>query len=100
MNTRADLLAWKRQQLIAESTAQRAELAVQMRSFTHTLASVQIGLRIVDRLRRHPGWVAALPLVLAALTPRRLSSFFRLGTMSLRFWRLVSPTLRLLTNQK
>ena len=100
MNTRADLLAWKRQQLIAESAAQRAELALQMRSLTHTLESVQIGLRIVERLRQHPGWIAALPVGLAALTPRRLSSFLRLGTISLRFWRYVSPALRLLTNSK
>lgn len=97
MMTRAQLLEWKRQQLLAESAAQRADLAVQMQSLTRSLESVQTGLRIVDRLRKHPEWIGALALALVALTPRRLSSFFRLGTFGLRAWRFVVPALRMLS---
>lgn len=100
MNSRAELLEWKRQQLIAESEAQRIELASQMQSWGHTLESARIGLRIIDRLRRHPVWIAAITLGLTAITPRRLSSLFRLGTTGLRAWRVVAPALRMLTNQK
>lgn len=99
MNTRAELLEWKRQQLLAESQAQRAELALQIQSMAHTLESVQIGLRIVDRIRKHPGWIAALTLGLAAITPRRLSSFLRLGTFGLRTWHFVAPALRMLSQR-
>lgn len=100
MNPRAEFLEWKRQQLLAESAAQRAELSAQIQSMAHTLGSVQTGLRIVDRFRKHPEWIAALALGLAAITPRRLSSFFRLGSFGLRAWRLVAPAVQMLTQHK
>ena len=100
MNSRAELLEWKRRQLIAESEAQRIELASQMQSWGHTLESARIGLRIIDRLRRHRMWIAALTLGLAAIRPPRLSSLLRLGTSGLRTWRVVGPALRMLTNPK
>lgn len=100
MNSRAELLEWKRRQLIAESEAQRIELASQMQSWGHTLESARIGLRIIDRLRTHPMWIAALTLGFTAIRPRRLSSLLRLGTSGLRTWRVVGPALRMLTNPK
>lgn len=100
MNTRAELLEWKRQQLLAESAALRAELADHTQSFAYTLDSVQIGLNIVDRIRKHPGWIAALALGLVVITPRRLSSFLRLGTAGVRTWRSVAPALQLLVPRK
>lgn len=91
MSTRADLLAQRRLALIAESQAQRADLAQQMLPLTYTLSSVHIGLRILDRIRKHPGWIAVVTVALAAITPRRLSSVLQLGTAGLRLWRLAMP---------
>jgi hypothetical protein len=45
MKTRAELPAWERRQLIAESDAQRAELARQLRPLAYRLESVDTGLR-------------------------------------------------------
>lgn len=92
--TRAEFLEWKRQRLLATSAVQRAEVAVHLQSLAHSLDSVQIGLRIVDRVRRHPGWIAAAALGVMAITPRRLSSFVRLSTLGLRAWRFIAPALR------
>jgi hypothetical protein len=92
--TRTEFLQWKRQLLLAESATQRAEVAAQLQSLSHVLTSAQIGLRIADRVRRHPGWVAAAVLGLAVVTPRRLSSFLRMGMLGLKGWRLVAPMLR------
>jgi len=94
MMTRAEFLEWKRQLLLAESAAQRAEVAGQLQSLSHSVESLQIGMRILNRVRRHPGWIATAALGLAAITPRRLSSLFRLGTAGLRAWRFVAPALR------
>jgi len=96
INSRADLLEWKRQQLLAECDAQRADLAAQLDFLNDTLGSVQIGLRIMDRVRQHPGWIAAMIAVLVAITPRRLSSLMRIGTSLLRSWRQTAPMLRML----
>ena len=100
MKTRAELLVWKRQQLIAESIAQRAELVLQLQPLGHRLDSLGTGLRIIDRIRRHPGWIAALATGVLLLTPRRLSSLFRLGSAGLRTWRSVAPVVRLLLERR
>lgn len=100
MKTRAELLAWKRQQLIAESIAQRADLALQLQPLGHRLDALNTGLRIVDRVRRHPGWLVALAAGVMLVTPRRLSSLMRLGSAGLRTWHSVAPTLRLLLERR
>lgn len=96
MNTHAELLAAKRQRLIARSIAQRADLSLQVRPLAHTLDAADAGLRIVARVMRHPGWIAALGIGLALMTPRRLSALFRFGATSLRTWRSLAPVMRLL----
>lgn len=92
MKTRAEFLAWKRRQLLAESSAQRAELAQQLRPWTYRLESLESGLRIAGRIRRHPGWIAGAAAAVLLLTPRRLSSLFRLGASGLRTWQSIAPT--------
>lgn len=96
MNSRADLLEWKRQQLLAECNAQRADLALQLDALNDTLGSVQIGLRIVDRVRKYPGWIVAMIAAFMAITPRRLSSLMRIGTSLIRTWRQAAPMVRML----
>lgn len=92
--TRAEFLEWKRQQLLAASAAQRVEVVAHLQSLAHSVDSVQIGLRIADRVRRHPEWIAAAVLGVMAITPRRLSALVRVGTLGLRAWRFIAPALR------
>jgi hypothetical protein len=104
MRTRAELLAWKRRQLIAESRAHRAELAHQLQPLAYRLESIDTGLRIFSKLRQHPGWLAGaalcIPLCILVLTPRRLSSLLRLGSAGLRSWRSLDPAVRMLLERK
>jgi hypothetical protein len=94
MKTRAALLAAKRQQLLAESRVRRADIALQLQPLAHSLTSLDAGLRIVKRISKHPGWIAAVALGIAALKPSRLSSFFRAGTAGLRTWRQIRPVVQ------
>lgn len=94
MKTHAKMLAVRRQMLIAECNLQRADLALQVRPLAYTLSSVNIGMRILGRVRQHPEWIAAATLGLFALRPRRLSAFFRFGSNGLRIWRHVQPLLQ------
>lgn len=91
MSTRADLLMQRRLMLIAESQAQRADLAQQVLPLAYTISSAHTGLRILDRIRKHPGWIAVVTVGLVAITPRRLSAVLQLGTAGLRLWRSVMP---------
>lgn len=99
MKTRAEFLAWRRRQLLAESSALRAELVQQLRPWTYRLESMESGLRIAGRLKRHPGWIAGAAAALVLLTPRRLSSLLQLGVMGLRSWQSIAPTVRMLLDR-
>lgn len=96
MNTRAELLALRRNHLVAQCHAQRADLVLQLQPLENALHSMRIGLRIANRLRQQPGWIAGGIALLMAITPRRLSSLFRYGTLGLRSWRSLAPGLRML----
>lgn len=94
MSARSEMLAQRRRQLIAQSIALRSDLALQGEYLGHSLTSVQIGVRLLDRIRKHPGWLAGAALGLALVKPRRLSSLLQLGTAGLRTWRQVTPVLQ------
>jgi hypothetical protein len=96
MKTRAEFLAWKRRQLLVESSAQRVELVQQLRPWAYRLDSLESGMRILGRIRLHPGWIAGTAAVVLLLTPRRLSSLIRLGTSGLRSWQSIAPTVKAL----
>ena len=95
MKTRAELLALRREMLLAECDMQRHELAMEMRPLVLGAESLQVGLRIVGKTRRHPEWIALAALGLAMIKPRRLSSLMRLGSAGMRMWRQVKPLLQL-----
>jgi hypothetical protein len=97
MMTRAEQLALRRQRLVAECILQRADLSMQAQPLQHSLTSAAIGLRIADRVRRHPGWLAALGLGLFMVRPVRLSNLLRVGTGGLRLFRQVTPLLQQLS---
>jgi hypothetical protein len=94
MNTRAQWLAQRRQYLIAESAVQREELAQQAQPVARTLETVETGMRIVERIRQHPGWLLGAVAGLLALRPRRLSALLQFGTSGLRTWRQLAPALQ------
>ncbi|HJV84772.1 MAG TPA: YqjK family protein [Noviherbaspirillum sp.] len=96
MKTRAEQLALKRTQLLAKCLLQRAELSMQMQPLKHDMQSVEVGLRILDRVRQHPGWLAAAAFGVMLVRPRRLSSLLRLGSAGLRSWRTLGPGLQAL----
>jgi hypothetical protein len=93
MSARSEMLARKRQELIAQSIALRSDVALQGEYLGHSLSTAQIGLRMLDRIRKHPEWVAGAALGLVLIKPRRLSAFLRMGTVGLRTWRQVTPLL-------
>jgi len=94
MRTRAELLAQRRRHLIAESVAQRAHLVQQTQPLAHTLGSLEIAVRIFERIRRHPEWLVGAAVGLIAIRPQRLSALLQLGTRGLRTWRQLAPALQ------
>jgi hypothetical protein len=94
MNMHARILAKRRQQLLVRSIALRADLELQREQMMASLSAANAGLRVLDRLRKHPEWMAGAAMGLALITPRRLSSFMRLGSAGLRTWRHVMPVLQ------
>lgn len=94
MTTRAELLALRRRHLLAEIDAQRTDLALQALPLAHTLHAFETGGRILERVRRHPEWIAAAALGLIAIRPRRLSALLRAAGDGLRAWRRFGPVLQ------
>jgi hypothetical protein len=94
MNIHARILAKRRQQLLARSLALRADLELQREQVAASLSAAETGLRVLDRLRRHPEWIAGVALGLALIKPRRLSLMMRLGSAGLRTWRQAMPILQ------
>jgi hypothetical protein len=94
MSLRSEMLARRRQQLIAQSIALRSDVALQGQSLGHSLGTAQIGLRVLDRVRKHPEWIAGAALGLALIKPRRLSALLQMGIVGLRTWRQVTPLLQ------
>jgi hypothetical protein len=94
MTSRAELLALKRQMLVAECALQREDLFHQALPLAYTLHSAETGARIVGRVVKHPGWIAAMAAGLLIIRPRRLSAMLRMGTKSVRTWRQLAPVVQ------
>jgi hypothetical protein len=94
MNSRIEQATLHRRQLITQCRLQRMQLAAELDSLQPTLHSLQSGWRIVNRVRRHPGWIATVGLGLALVTPRRIASWMRIGSTGLRTWRTLAPGIR------
>ncbi|GIZ52945.1 YqjK family protein [Noviherbaspirillum aridicola] len=66
----------RRRQLVAKIHLQRAQFGAQLEPVGRAMETADAGIRIVQRVRRHPGWVAGLAgvVLLGGLVPglRRL----------------------------
>lgn len=62
----------RRRQLVAKIHLQRTQFGAQLEPVGRALESADAGMRIVRRVRRHPGWVAGLAgaVLLGGLLPR------------------------------
>jgi hypothetical protein len=58
MKSRAELLALRREMLVAECGLQRRQLAIEIQPLVVGAESLQVGLRIAGKARRHPEWIA------------------------------------------
>ncbi|HVK94713.1 MAG TPA: YqjK family protein [Noviherbaspirillum sp.] len=99
MITRTEMIALRRQRLATECKLQRIDLLHQTQALERKLDSLQVGLRILERCRRHPEWIAGLALGLALFTPRRLSLCLQAGSAGLRTWRSLKPALQRLLSR-
>lgn len=95
MTTHLKLLAVRRQQLVTRCALQREAMVIEKIRLRHSLATLDTGVRILERLRSNPGLVLALLGGIVVLAPRRLFSMLKTGLVVSRGWRLIAP---LLTN--
>jgi hypothetical protein len=100
MTSRPEMLAQQRQRLIAQSIALRSDVAMQGEHLDHSLGTAQIALRVLDRVRKHPEWIAGAAIGLMLIKPRRLSALLRMGTAGLRTWRQLTPLLQHMINRR
>jgi hypothetical protein len=100
MKARAEMLALRRQRLIAECHAQRTDLTLQMQPMIDSLGSAHVALRIAGRLVRHPEWIVATTVGVMLMKPHRLSALLQAGTGGLRSWRMIAPAVQMLLTRR
>ncbi len=81
MNSKLTQLAERRQQLVAQSDAQRAILADTLEPWRTRLAQVDRGVAVLRYVRRHPVLMVGASLLLAALRPKRVGRWLQHGLM-------------------
>ena len=79
MNSELIRLAARREQLVAQSAAQRATLAQGIASWRPRLALIDRGIAALNYVRRYPALLATLGLLVTALRPRRATSWLQRG---------------------
>jgi hypothetical protein len=87
MNTHRRALALRRESLVAQSEAQRRNLATLSQPLAKRLAWFDDGLTLGRWVRGHPGWLAAAALGLALWRPAKA---LRLAGLALTLWRATS----------
>lgn len=91
MPTSADKLAQRRLELIAQSTRQRAELSQQGQVLLHHLASIDLGLSLIGRIRQQPWLMAGIAAGLVLLKPQRMIAKVQTGMAMWHSVRKVMP---------
>lgn len=87
------LLARRRTELIARSTAQRDALSVQSQSLGQMMSTLDHGVALLQRIRNNPVALAGVLVGLAIIRPRRLLPLLRTGLLAWQALRTVAPLL-------
>ncbi len=86
MNRRSLPLAERRERLIAQAAAQRKEVAHCIEPWRAPLALADRGLNALRVVKRHPEWIAAGVLLLAALRPHGVGKWLGRGWVA---WQMI-----------
>lgn len=86
MNDKLTRLVARREQLIAQATAQRMALAQNIELWRTPLALADQGLAAVRFIKSHPAWIVGGAVLLAALRPGRVGKWLRRGWVT---WQVV-----------
>lgn len=87
------LLARRRAELIARSTAQRDALSAQSQSLAQIVLTLDYGLALLRRVKHSPIAVTGILLGLAMIKPRRLLPLLRTGLVVWQALRAGAPLL-------
>lgn len=87
------LLAQRRAELIARSTAQRDALSVQCQSLAQTMSPLNQGIAALRRIGNSPAAMTGLLVGLAIVKPRRLLPLLRTGLLAWQALRTAAPLL-------
>ncbi len=79
MNSELSRLVARREKLVAQAAAQRAELAQGIAPWRPRLALLDRGIAAVRYVRRYPATLAALGLLVAGLRPLRTAAWLQRG---------------------
>lgn len=85
-NKSPEVLALRREELIARIHNQRALFTSQSRHVTGSLNWVNLGLNMVNRLKKNPVAITALVAALFVIKPRRV---FALASAGVGIWKTV-----------
>lgn len=86
MNDKLTRLVARREQLIAQATAQRMALAQNIELWRTPLALADQGLAAVRFIKSHPAWIVGGAVLLSALRPDRVGKWLRRGWVT---WQIV-----------
>ena len=99
MSQSADLRD-KRARLLVRAALEREQLSAQLDAWRAPLALLDRGVAAARQVRRHPGWLVAVAVVIALVRPRRALAWARRGFILWRTWRWVSDAARGLAQRK
>lgn len=89
-----DDLAERRQFLIESCSAQRHALTAQGHAVLEKLSAFDIGLTVLERLKKNPAWITVLVVGLVTIKPRRLLTVLQTGLLVWQGFHTLAPTLK------
>ena len=78
-NKSLEILAQRREQLVARCNAQREVFATQNQGVTGALSGIDLGMRLVQRVKQSPIMMAALVAAVVVIKPLRIIPLVRAG---------------------